>query len=240
MRGGDYCCNKWDWHDVIFFGPLSSHFDSRALINVTISAECGETALGWGWEVGAKPFLAHRQLWQQLLGLPSPLPFSFRICDVRELAASVPNLACLPAALIQRQQIMCIWKVFLVVHLKKNLRNFFQISQFSSDFAAALSALFPWLTPLSARHRVIGLSMGRKLRPWALAESIWLPGASCEPPRNYKDWAWQGFSKEHLTPPLCQHFHDSIVKQLFFLVLIMTRLELAFTWEVFIQWMRVK
>lgn len=31
--------------------------------------------------------------------------------------------------------------------------------------------------------------MGRKLWPWAQSERIWLSGASCEPPLNYKDWA---------------------------------------------------
>lgn len=63
------------------------------------------------------------------------------------------------------------------------------MGQFSSVFAAYLSALSLWQTPLTVRHRVIGLSMGRKLWPWAQSERIWLSGVSCEPPLNYKDWA---------------------------------------------------
>lgn len=81
-----------------------------------------------------------------------------------ELAASLTQSAYLPGAFIIETIAHVPLKV-LLVNLKKNPRNFFQISQFSSDFASYLSALSPWPTPLTVSHRVICLSMGRKLWP---------------------------------------------------------------------------
>lgn len=56
-------------------------------------------------------------------------------------------------------------QVPLGVNSKKNLRNFFLMDPFSSHFASYLSALSPSQTLLTVRHRVIRLSMGRKLWP---------------------------------------------------------------------------
>lgn len=141
---------------------------------------------GVGFGGGREALLISTQAWQQLLWLTSFL-LSFRICHLKGLAASFPQL-CLQGAFIWRNRSVHL-EVLLLLIPKKNLRNFFQMGQFSSDFAAYLSALSLWQTPLTGRHRVIGLSMGRKLWPWAQSERIWLSGASCEPPLNYKDWA---------------------------------------------------
>lgn len=170
----DCSCNKWYWLNVPPFCHLPSHLDSRVLINLIISARVGWSGRG----------LARAPVWQQL-------PFSSASHLFPEGAGC--QLSSAPPS---RGSSAVHLQVLLVVNSKKNLRNFFfLIDPFSSDFASYLSALSPWQTPLTVRHRVIRLSMGRKLWPWAQSESIWLSGVSCEPPLNYKDGPWQGFSK---------------------------------------------
>lgn len=123
---------------------------------------------GWGWG-GRETFPARAQVPQQLLWLTSLL-FSF---------TSVPEGAgCqLSPALPSKGSRSAHLQVLLTVNSKKNLRNFFLIGPFSPDFAY-LSALSPWQTPWTVTQGH-GLSMGRKLWPWAQSERIWLSGVSC-------------------------------------------------------------
>lgn len=94
-------------------------------------------------------------------------------------------------------------QVPLGVNSKKNLRNFFLMDPFSSHFASYLSALSPSQTPLTVRHRVIRLSMGRKLWPWAQSERIWLSGgsgvrwATAKLQRRGPDKAFRGRKRHH-------------------------------------------
>lgn len=114
---------------------------------------------GWGWGWGGRGLVRVRSH----SSFPS---LQLHICYLKELAASSPAPPSRGNRAVHLQ-------VLLVVNSKKNLRNFFLIDLFSSDFASYLFALSPWQTPLTVRHRVIRLSMGRKLWPWAQSERIW-------------------------------------------------------------------
>lgn len=178
---------RGNWPNVTPFCPLSLLILWSSLILPSHGREgCVETTLGWELEVGERPCLVRAQVWQRLVWLPFSSSASASVTWRSWL--SFPQL-CLPGAFHLEKQIHSSRSPFEFVNPKKNPRNFLQSGQLSSDFASYLSALSLWQTPLTVRHRVIGLSMGRKLWPWAQSERIWLSGASCEPPLNYKDWA---------------------------------------------------